>query len=211
MSGKLYISRHAESEWNALGKWTGITDVHLSDNGYQQALQLGAALQGITLHHAYCSEQIRTYETLKNILDASDNIEISYDRVIDLNERDYGDFTGMNKWEVRDRVGEAEFNSIRRDWNHPVPNGETLKDVFERAVPFYTQAILPRLRAGHNILIVAHGNSIRALIKFIEDISDEGVAHVEMPLGTIVEYTLDEAGKKQARNDITIELAPSKA
>lgn len=211
MIGKLYISRHAESEWNALGKWTGITDVHLSDNGYQQALQLGEALKGVRLHQAYCSEQIRTYETLKNILDASENIETPYDRVIDLNERDYGDFTGMNKWEVRDKVGEVEFNSIRRDWDHPVPNGETLKMVFERAVPFFQQAILPRLLAGHNILIVAHGNSIRALIKFIEDISDEGVAHVEMPLGTIVEYTLSEAGKKQVRNDITIELAPSKA
>lgn len=210
-TGTLYISRHAESEWNALGKWTGITDVHLSDNGYQQALQLGFALKGTNIDQAYCSEQIRTYETLKNILDAAEQIEVPYERVVDLNERDYGDYTGLNKWEVRDKVGEEEFNSIRRDFDHPVPNGETLKMVFERAVPFYLQVILPKLLAGQNVLVVAHGNSIRALIKMIEDVSDEDVAHVEMPLGTIVAYTLNEAGKKVSRDDITIDIAPSHA
>jgi 2,3-bisphosphoglycerate-dependent phosphoglycerate mutase len=210
--GTLFISRHAESEWNALGKWTGTTDVHLTENGFSQAGQLGVALKGIKLDEAFCSQQIRTKETLEGILDGSENFAIPITRSVDLNERDYGDYTGMNKWEVRDKVGEEEFNSIRRDWDHPVPNGETLKVVYERAIPYFLNVILPKLLAGENVIIVAHGNSIRALIKYIEDISDEGVASVEMPFGTIITYVLDDAGKKQKREDITIEVTkPSNA
>lgn len=204
--GQLLITRHCESEWNALGKWTGTTDVHLTESGFHQAAQLGEALKDIRIDYAYCSLQIRTKETLEGILDGSGQIEVPYERAADLNERDYGDYTGMNKWEVRDKVGEAEFNSIRRDWDHPVPNGETLKTVYERAVPFYRQVILPRLQAGQNVLIVAHGNSIRAMIKYIEDISDEGIASVEMVFGTILDYTVNEEGKKVQKNEIKIEL-----
>ena len=204
--GQLLISRHTESEWNALGKWTGTTDVHLSENGFHQAAQLGEALKDIKIDYAFCSQQIRTKETLEGILDGSGQVSVSYERAADLNERDYGDYTGMNKWEVRDKVGEAEFNSIRRDWDHPVPNGETLKMVYERAIPFYQQVILPKLQAGQNILVVAHGNSIRAMIKYIEDVSDEDIAHVEMIFGTILDYRVDEAGKKVEKNEIKIEL-----
>lgn len=204
--GQLLITRHCESEWNLLGKWTGTTDVHLSENGFKQAAQLGEALKSIKLDYAYISQQMRTRETLEGILDASGQIEVPYQRSADLNERDYGDYTGMNKWEVRDKVGEEEFNSIRRDWDHAVPNGETLKMVYERAVPFYQSVILPRLREGQNVLIVAHGNSIRALIKFIEDVSDADIAHVEMPFGTIINYHVSEDGKKVARDDIKIDI-----
>jgi len=204
--GKLLISRHTESEWNALGKWTGTTDVHLSKNGFHQAAQLGEALKDIKIDYAFCSLQIRTKETLEGILDGSGQVEVPYERSSDLNERDYGDYTGMNKWEVRDKVGEVEFNSIRRDWDHPVPNGETLKDVYDRTIPFYLQVILPRLKAGQDVLIVSHGNAIRALIKYMEDISDEGIAAVEMPFGTVIDYTVTEDGKKQDRHDIKIEL-----
>lgn len=206
--GHLLITRHCESEWNALGKWTGTTDVHLSENGFHQAAQLGEAIKeaGITLNEAFCSLQIRTKETLEGILDASGQVTVPYERSADLNERDYGDYTGMNKWEVRDKVGETEFNSIRRDWDHPVPNGETLKMVYERAVPFYQQVILPRLQQGQNILIVAHGNSIRSLIKYIEDVSDSDIAHVEMPFGDIIDYIVDDNGKKVSRDDMQIEL-----
>ena len=204
--GQLLITRHCESEWNALGKWTGTTDVHLTENGFHQAAQLGEALKDIKIDHAYCSLQIRTKETLEGILDGSGQIEVPYERAADLNERDYGDYTGMNKWEVRDKVGESEFNSIRRDWDHPVPNGETLKTVYERAVPFYRQVVLPRLQAGQNVLIVAHGNSIRAMIKYIEGVSDEDIASVEMVFGTILDYAVNEEGKMVDMNEIKIEL-----
>jgi 2,3-bisphosphoglycerate-dependent phosphoglycerate mutase len=204
--GQLLITRHCESEWNALGKWTGTTDVHLSANGFHQAAQIGEALKDIKIDEAFCSLQQRTKETLEGILDGSGQITVPYERSGDINERDYGDYTGMNKWEVRDKVGEEEFNSIRRDWNHPITNGETLKDVYERAVPFYQQVILPRLRDGKTILIVSHGNSIRALMKFIESISDSDIANVEMPFGTILDYKVKDDGTVDAKSLMQIEL-----
>lgn len=204
--GKLLICRHTESEWNALGKWTGTTDVHLSENGFRQAGQVGEALKDVDIDFAYCSLQIRTKETLEGILDGSGNIDVDYERIGDINERDYGDYTGMNKWEVRDKVGEAEFNSIRRDWDHPVPNGETLKMVYERTVPFYRQVVLPRLQKGETILVVAHGNSLRALIKYMEDVSDEDIKNVEMPFGTVYEYDVNEEGKSLDKKVIKIEM-----
>lgn len=204
--GKLLICRHTESEWNALGKWTGTTDVHLSENGFHQAGQVGEALKDVDLDFAYCSLQIRTKETLEGILDGSGNIDVDYERIGDINERDYGDYTGMNKWEVRDKVGEAEFDGIRRAWDHPVPNGETLKVVYERTVPFYKNVILPRLQKGETVLIVAHGNSLRALIKYMENISDEDIKNVEMPFGTVYEYDVDEEGKSLDKKVIKIEM-----
>lgn len=204
--GKLLICRHTESEWNALGKWTGTTDVHLSENGFHQAGQVGEALKDVDLDFAYCSLQIRTKETLEGILDGSGNIDVDYERIGDINERDYGDYTGMNKWEVRDKVGEAEFDGIRRAWDHPVPNGETLKVVYERTVPFYKNVILPRLQKGETVLIVAHGNSLRALIKYMENVSDEDIKNVEMPFGTVYEYDVDEEGKSLDKKVIKIEM-----
>lgn len=205
--GQLLITRHCESEWNALGKWTGTTDVHLSENGFKQAGQVGEAIKDyVKIDFAYCSLQIRTKETLEGILDGSGQVEVNYERVGDINERDYGDYTGMNKWEVRDKVGEEEFNSIRRDWDHPVPNGETLKMVYERTVPFYQNVILPRLQKGENVLVVAHGNSLRALIKFMESVSDEDIKNVEMPFGTVYDYTVNEEGKAVDKKVIKIEM-----
>lgn len=204
--GQLLLSRHTESEWNALGKWTGITDVHLSENGFRQAAEIGEGIKHIKLDYAFCSLQMRTKETLEGILDGSSQVTVPYERSGDLNERDYGDYTGMNKWEVRDKVGEAEFNSIRRDWNHPVPNGETLKDVYERTIPFYLQVILPRLKAGETVLVVSHGNALRALIKFLEGISDEGVASVEMVFGTVLDYKVKDDGTMDAKSEMHIEM-----
>lgn len=204
--GKLLICRHTESEWNALGKWTGTTDVHLSENGFHQAGQVGEALKDVDIDFAYCSLQIRTKETLEGILDGSGNIDVDYERIGDINERDYGDYTGMNKWEVRDKVGEAEFDGIRRAWDHPVPNGETLKIVFERTIPFYKNVVLPRLQKGETILMVAHGNSLRALIKYMENTSDEDIKNVEMPFGTVYEYEVDEEGKSLNKKVIKIEM-----
>jgi 2,3-bisphosphoglycerate-dependent phosphoglycerate mutase len=178
----------------------------LSANGFHQAAQIGEALKDIKIDEAFCSLQIRTKETLEGILDGSGQIEVPYERSGDINERDYGDYTGMNKWEVRDKVGEEEFNSIRRDWNHPITNGETLKDVHERAVPFYQHVILPRLKEGKTILVVSHGNSIRALMKYIESISDEDIASVEMLFGTILDYKVKEDGTVDAKSLMQIEM-----
>lgn len=209
--GQLLITRHTTSTWNEEGRWTGTTDVHLSTAGFEQAAKLGEAFKDIAVDQAFISEQMRTKETLEGILDGSGQVSVPYERSIDLNERDYGDYTGMNKWEVRDKVGEAEFNSIRRDWDHPVPNGETLKMVYERAVPFYLQAILPILQQGKTVLVVSHGNAIRALMKYIEGISDEDIAQIEMPFGTVLDYKVKEDGTLEAKSEMRIDLVPPKA
>jgi 2,3-bisphosphoglycerate-dependent phosphoglycerate mutase len=120
--------------------------------------------------------------------------DISIEEAKELNERDYGDYTGKNKWEVEKIVGEEEFKKIRRGWDYPIPNGESLKMVYERSVPFYLNKILPTLREGKNVLVVAHGNSIRSIIKYIENISNDDISNIEMDFGSILIYGLDNDG-----------------
>ncbi len=210
-SGTLLLVRHAESEWNVLGKWTGRTDVHLTEKGRQQAALLGEIVGDIELHHAYTSEQIRTVETLAHLLTRADKNGISHERSPHLNERDYGDYTGLNKWEVLEQLGEEVFTKIRRSWDYPIPNGETLQMVHARAVPFYKQYILPRLLKGENIIIVSHGNTLRALIKYLEDIPDEGIAEVEMQFGEILMYRVTADGKHTSKELRKINIVPPKA
>jgi 2,3-bisphosphoglycerate-dependent phosphoglycerate mutase len=210
-SGKLIISRHAESEWNALGKWTGLHDVSLSDAGHQQAELIGDIIRDIPFAVAYHSEQRRTHQTLDGILRGSNQTEVARHQHGAVNERDYGDLTGKNKWEVKDEIGEEAFHGIRREWNHPVPGGETLKDVHERVIPFYRSEIVPRLQNGENVLLVAHGNSIRALMKYIEHISDKDVAGVEMPLGHVLIYHVTPEGFVEEKEVRSVDLGPSNA
>lgn len=207
--GKLIVARHGESEWNALGKWTGTTDVHLSEKGFHDAALMGLALKDIHFDYAYVSQQIRTLETMQGIVDAAQQFDVPFERADAINERDYGDYTGKNKWEVKEAVGEDTFNHIRRDWDYPVPNGETLKVVYERTVPFYTDTMVPRLRDGQNVLVVAHGNSIRSLMKYIEDIADKDIAGVEMLMNSVIIYEVDEKGRKVSKTVRTIDSAPS--
>ena len=204
--GKLLLVRHAESEWNVLGKWTGRTDVHLTDKGKREARQLGEIIRDVELHHAFHSEQVRTLETLLGILETSGKAKAPRTSSGQLNERDYGDYTGLNKWEVLEQLGEDVFTRIRRSWDHPIPNGETLQMVYERAIPFYLDHILPKLQAGENVLVVSHGNTLRALIKYLERISDDGISLVEMTFGEILVYEVDAAGlmhSKAVRKIIT--------
>jgi 2,3-bisphosphoglycerate-dependent phosphoglycerate mutase len=212
-SGSLLVVRHAESEWNALGKWTGITNVHLSDEGFKEAAKFGLALKGLDINVdvAYCSEQIRTRETLEGMLDSAQQFGVNVTTSGALNERNYGVFTGKNKWEMKDSIGEEAFNAVRRGWDVPIENGETLKMVYERAVPFYCNTIVPLLNEGKNVLLVAHGNTIRALKKYIESVSDEGVADLEMPFGQIFIYNVSPDGHKIGESTVAIDVAPPNA
>jgi len=212
-AGKLLVTRHAESEWNATGQWTGITDVHLSSKGFHESALLGQALKTLDLpiDIAYCSEQIRTRETLEGMLDASQQFDV--DIIINkaLNERDYGEYTGKNKWEMKDILGEDAFNRLRRGWDEPIPGGETLKMVYARVIPFYKETVLPLLLDGKNVLLVAHGNSIRALMKYLESISDEDVADLEMLFGQIIVYDVTPEGLKASSKTTTIDTTPPNA
>lgn len=211
LPGRLIIIRHGESEWNALGKWTGTTDVHLTSKGYHEAAQMGEKLKDIRINYAYISQQIRTKETLEGVLDASGQYNVPYEVAAAINERDYGDYTGKNKWEVQQEIGEDAFQSLRRGWDYPVPNGETLKMVYERVVPFFQNTVLPRIQRGESVLLVAHGNSIRSLMKYIESISDEEIGHTEMIFGTAVLYHLTHDGHIVDKEVRTIDSTPPPA
>lgn len=211
MSGRLLITRHGESEWNAKGVWTGSTDVHLSEKGFKEAAILGESIKDIKIDFAYCSEQIRSLETLEGMLDASGQTTVEYERSAAIDERDYGIYTGKNKWEVQKEIGEQAFEKLRRGWNEPVPEGETLKDVYERAVPFYKETVLPRILKGETILLVAHGNSIRSLIKYIESVSDEKIVEIEMIFGETLIYEVDGQGKKITKEVRKINTTPPNA
>jgi 2,3-bisphosphoglycerate-dependent phosphoglycerate mutase len=190
--GLLVISRHTESEWNLLGKWTGLTDVNLTERGHEEARKIGEILKDIHFDVAYCSQQKRTHQTLDGILKSQGQLDVECRQEGAINERDYGELTGKNKWEVKEEIGEDAFNGIRRGWDYPVPGGETLKDVHARIVPFFDAEILPRLQCGENVLMVAHGNSIRALMKHLDDIHEDEIANVEMPFGHVLVYQIDQ-------------------
>lgn len=191
---KLIIARHHESEWNKLGQWTGIRDRHLTEYGFKKSAEMGLLLKDIHIDAAFASMQVRSIETLSCMLEALELFHVPTEHSSALNERDYGDYTGKNKWDVAKEIGEDQWNKIRREWDCPVPNGETLKTVYERVVPYFKEHILPLLNEGKNVLMVSHGNAIRALVKYIESVPDEGVADIEMLFGSILVYELDENG-----------------
>ena len=196
----LILVRHGESEWNQKGLCTGLTDVALNQKGIDESKKAGESLKSFPIDIAYSSPLLRAKQTLdeiKNVLKMP-NLTTIEDKA--LNERDYGIYTGKNKWEIRKELGEEKFQSIRRGWDSLILNGETLKNVYERVIPYYQSEILPNLKSGKNVLIVAHGNSLRSLIKYLENISDLDVADVELATGGICIYTIGEngtVGKKQ--------------
>ena len=209
--GKLILVRHTESEWNATGVWSGITDICLSEKGESDCIGVGEMLRelGIRIDVACYTEQRRTKQTLDGLLPHAQARPITQLCIPGFNERNYGQYTGMDKWKVKDEIGEEAFNQIRRGWDVAFPNGETLKDVYERVVPAYTETILPRLRAGENVLVVAHGNSLRALMKYLDDLSDTEIADLEMLMSEIVVYEIDpntgrQASKQVVESGITI-------
>lgn len=211
MSGKLVLMRHGESEWNLLGKWTGWTDVSLTDKGRADAKKMGELVRDIKFDGIYTSRLKRSIETMQAVTSVSLTDVPASVPVAELNERDYGDYTGLNKWEVKDKLGEEKFNAIRRGYDEPIPNGETLHDVYNRVVPWYLKEVVPQLLAGKNILFVAHGNSIRALVKYIESISDNDIAHFEMKFGTVLEYTVEKSGKMVDRTVLHADIEQTHA
>lgn len=190
----LVLVRHGQSEWNALGKWTGWEDVALTDQGKAEARKAAESLEGLKFDKAYTSNLSRAQQTLEEIKAHLQHAELETVAHQALNERHYGDYTGMNKWDAKEAMGEEAFTKLRRSWDHPVPGGETLKDVHGRAVPFFEEHILTDLKAGKNIIVAAHGNTLRALVKHLEEVADDQVHTVEIGTGEVYMYTIDEAG-----------------
>lgn len=204
-SGKLVIIRHGQSEWNALGKWTGTTDVHVTKLGVLESAKIGEKIKDIPFDYAYISQQIRTKETLEAIINGAEQLNLRYEATTSINERDYGIYTGMRKNDIQKIIGDAAYDELRRSWDSPVEGGESLKDVYERVVPFYLRIIMPRLRHGQNILVVAHGNSIRSLVKYIENISNSEIGDMEMIQGAALMYEVDREGRAKSKEVIQID------
>lgn len=190
----LVLVRHGQSEWNALGLWTGQEDVALTEQGKAEARAAAKHLEEITLHKGYASNLTRAQQTLEEIKSALSHTELETTHHDALNERHYGDYQAKNKWDIKDSIGEENFTKLRRSWDHPVPNGETLKDVHGRVLPYYEQTILEDLKRGNNVIVAAHGNSLRALMKHLEAVDDKSVHELEIGTGEVVMYEIDEAG-----------------
>ncbi len=215
--GTLVLLRHGESEWNALNLFTGWVDVHLTDKGIAEAKRAGNLMreQGVLPDIVYTSVLRRAISTANLALDTADRHWIPVVRDWRLNERHYGALQGLNKAQTRDEYGDEQFMLWRRSYDTPpppiesdseytqdgdprytgleaVPKTECLKDVVERMIPYWETTIAPVLKTGQTVLIAAHGNSLRALVKHLDGISDEDIAGLNIPTGIPLRYDLDE-------------------
>ncbi|MBI5045106.1 MAG: 2,3-diphosphoglycerate-dependent phosphoglycerate mutase [Candidatus Levybacteria bacterium] len=190
----LALVRHGQSTYNEKGVWAGKTDVPLTPQGEEEAKKAGEAIADLSFDTAYTSNLIRAKKTLEIIKSTLRNPLLQEIISSAISERDYGDLTGKNKWEMQKELGEGLFMKYRRSWDFPPPHGESLKDVYDRVLPYFKEEILPQLIAGKNILICAHGNSLRALIKYLDNISDENIPKFEIATGEVYLYNLDNNG-----------------
>lgn len=191
----LLFLRHGKSEWNELGLWTGHTDISLNDTGRAEARKAAEAIKDIRVDKIYVSDMKRAQETMEEVKKVLGLEAVGHTAHEALKERHYGIYTGKNKWQIKEEIGEEKFTELRRGWDVKIPEGETLKDVHARASAYFDSEIKKDLEAGHNVLIVAHGNSLRALAKHIEGIPDDEIAGLEIGTGEVHCYELDESGK----------------
>lgn len=199
---KLVLIRHGQSQWNLENRFTGWIDIPLSPKGEEEARLAGEKLKGFKFDKAYTSvltRAIQTYEIAKEAAGLGD-IPVEKDKA--LNERMYGDLQGLNKDECREKFGAEQVHIWRRSYDVPPPNGESLKDTAARVLPYYHAKIEPDLKAGRNILVVAHGNSLRALVMYIENISKDDILKLEIPTGAPIVYDLDDKLKIISKKEL---------
>ena len=236
MAGKLVLCRHGQSTWNLENLFTGWKDVDLTEKGVAEARQAGRDLKdlGIRFDVAYTSVLKRAIRTLWLILDEMDQMWVPVIRSWELNERSYGALQGLNKAETADKHGEDQVLIWRRSYDipppaiaedderHPrfdvrytgienLPATESLKTTLERVAPYWEANIVPRLKAGENVLITAHGNSLRALVKILDGISDEEITGLNIPTGIPLLYELDDDLKPISSRYLGDEEAAKKA
>lgn len=216
---KLVLIRHGESIWNLENRFTGWTDVDLSENGYQQAKKAGQLLKngGYTFDVGFTSVLKRSIKTLHIVLEEMDQLWIPVQKSWRLNERFYGALQGLNKQEVAAKYGEEQVHKWRRDpHEHPpaitkddsrypgkdirykgltereLPLTENLSETMERVLPFWHESIISAIRLKQKVIISAHGNSLRALVQYIDHLSDEEVTKLDLPTGVPLVYELDD-------------------
>ncbi|MBI9030937.1 2,3-diphosphoglycerate-dependent phosphoglycerate mutase [bacterium] len=216
---KIVLIRHGESQWNKENRFTGWTDVELSDKGNQEAIAAGKLLkeEGFIFDKAYTSVLKRAIKTLWHTLEGLDLMWIPVERAWQLNERHYGALQGLNKAETAQKFGDDQVLIWRRSYDTPppaleksderypgndpryasltsaeLPLTECLKDTVARVLPYWNDKIVPDIKAGKRLIIAAHGNSLRALVKYLDNISDEEILKLNIPTGIPLVYELDE-------------------
>lgn len=200
----LVLVRHGQSEWNRLNLFTGWRDPDLTEKGVIEARWAGRVLRdfGIRFDHAFTSRLRRAQNTLDIILDVMGQSGVPIERDEALNERDYGQLSGLNKDEARQRFGEDMVMRWRRSYDIPPPGGESLKDTAARVLPYYDAHIWPAVASGKTVIVAAHGNSLRALIMRLEGLSGEEIIQRELATGAPIVYRLDERGAVVERTDL---------
>jgi 2,3-bisphosphoglycerate-dependent phosphoglycerate mutase len=193
--GRLILLRHGESQWNLENRFTGWVDVALSPRGIQEAKNAGEKLRPYRFDRAYTSVLQRAIETLRLALEVIGQTTVPIERDKALNERMYGELQGLNKSETAKKYGEDQVKIWRRSYDVRPPGGESLKDTAERVLPYYEQTIKPHVLAGETILIAAHGNSLRALVMELEQLTKEQVLELNIPTGAPLLYEVDSTGR----------------
>lgn len=208
MDNVLVLVRHGQSEWNKLNLFTGWKDVDLTDEGKAEARRAGQTLnaEGYRFDIAYTSALIRAQHTLQIILHelGQDDLKTIKDEA--LNERNYGDLVGLNKDDARKKWGDKQVHIWRRSFTTPPPGGESLKDTADRVLPYYHANILPDVLAGKNVIISAHGNSLRALMMELDQLSTDEVTKLNLATGAPMIYRLNQNGGVADKRDLTESL-----
>lgn len=192
----LILIRHGQSVWNASNRFTGWTDVDLSDKGVIEAEEAGRQLSDIRIDVVHTSDLIRAQRTAKIVMQqnesSGEDVPTRYDWR--LNERHYGALQGLNKAETAEKHGAEQVQIWRRSFDVPPPEGESLEMTAERTIPYFTEEILPDLESGKNVLVSAHGNSLRSIVMHIEGISPDDIVSLEIPTGAPLLYRHDKNG-----------------
>ncbi len=188
----LIIVRHGQSDWNLKNLFTGEEDVDLTPAGIEEAKHAGSLIKQYPIDYAYTSVLQRAIHTLEIMLTVMGKPDLPVTKNKAFNERNYGDLQGLNKAETIAKYGDAQVLLWRRSFEAHPPNGESLEDTYNRVIPYYDKEIVPRLSNGKHILIAAHGNSLRALMMYLEHISREEIANVNLATGAPKMYQFDD-------------------
>ena len=193
-SSYLVLVRHGQSEWNEKNLFTGWKDPKLTARGVDEAIKAGKELKeaGYSFDKMFTSDLFRAQDTGRIILEQMNLASIEVIKDVSLNERNYGDLAGLNKDEARKEWGEDQVHIWRRSFDVPPPGGESLKDTADRVLPYFKENIIPELIQGLNILVAAHGNSLRALVMELEEISSEKIVELEISTGVPLVYKFEE-------------------
>ena len=200
----LVLVRHGESEWNKANRFTGWKDVGLTDEGMAEAHRAGAMLKetGQRFDCAFTSTLKRAHNTLDIILDVLGQGKLPTVRAAALNERDYGELVGINKDEARKRWGAEQVHIWQRSYDTAPPGGESLKDTALRVIPFFQKWIVPELQKGKNMILVAHGNSLRSLIMELDKLDPDEVMQLELPTASPLVYRINADGSVAEKRDL---------